>query len=77
MKRHALGWFAAAALVTALGATDPAHASRRVHDITDAETKAYCRANPTHCKKTIAWGPTLGMTFGIPIAFGFIRSIFD
>ena len=77
MKRHALGWFAAAALVTAIGTADPAHASRRVIDVTDAETRAYCKANPTHCKKSIAWGPTLGMWIGIPVAFGFIRSIFD
>ena len=75
MKRHALGWFAAAALITAIGSADPAYA--RKFDITDAETKAYCKANPDHCERRIAWGPTLGMTFGIPLAFGFIRSIFD
>ena len=77
MKSHALGWFAAAALITAIGSADPAHASRRVHDITDAETKAYCSKNPTHCKTTINWPATIGFTVGPALAFGWLRSIFE
>ena len=76
MKKHTLGWFAAAALVAVIGSADPAH-SGRVYDITDAETKAYCKANPTHCEKSIAWGPTLAMWIGVPLAFGFLRSLVD
>ena len=78
MKRHALGWFAAAALVTVIGAADPAHA-KRFHrfDTTDAETKAYCSKNPTHCKRTINWPATIGLTVGPALAFGWLRSIFD
>ena len=78
MKRHALGWFAAAALVTAIGSADPAHA-RRIHsfDATNAETKAYCSKNPTHCKRSINWPASIGLTLGPALVIGFIRSIFE
>ena len=76
MKRTLLLSLAAAATV-AVFAPEPAEARKRVFDLTDPETKAYCRANPTHCKKSIAWGPTLGMWIGIPAAFALIRGIFD
>ena len=43
-------------LTTAL----PAEASRRVVDVTDAETKAFCEANPGECKTSIRWDITIG-----------------
>tara|TARA_Y100001954_G_scaffold212799_1_gene240794 strand:+ start:91 stop:324 length:234 start_codon:yes stop_codon:yes gene_type:complete len=75
MKRHALGWFSAAALAAAIGAADPAEARR--FDITDAETKAYCEANPTHCKRTINWPATLGLTLGLPAVLGLLGAHFE
>tara|TARA_Y100001933_G_scaffold165386_1_gene163677 strand:+ start:46 stop:279 length:234 start_codon:yes stop_codon:yes gene_type:complete len=75
MKRQALSWFSAAALVTAIGTADPADARR--FDITDAETKAYCEANPTHCKRTINWPATLGLTLGLPAVLGLLGAHFE
>ena len=74
MKRTFFLSLAAAAAV-AVFAPEPAEA--RVYDITDAETKAYCRANPTHCKRSIAWGPTLGMWIGVPAVLGILRGVFS
>ena len=48
--------------------------SRRSIDITDAETAAYCKANPDNCETVIDWGATLGMWFGIPIALGLVSA---
>ena len=79
MKRQALGWFAAAALVTAIGSADPAHAKRFGRfDTTDAETKAYCRPaafNALQKKHQLAriYRPTVGPA----LAIGFVRSIFE
>ena len=38
----------------------PAEASRRVVDVTDAETKAFCKANPDQCSTRFRWDITVG-----------------
>ena len=38
----------------------PAEASRRVIDVTDAETKAFCKANPDQCTTRFRWDITVG-----------------
>ena len=75
MKRTLFLSLAAAALV-AVFAPEPADARRaRVFDVTDPETKAYCQRNPDRCEKGIAWGPTVLMWVGIPVAFAGLRAL--
>ncbi len=53
----------------------PSQARRvRVIDTTDAETKAYCAANPDRCTTSINWGTTVGaflIMLLIPIGWRF------
>ena len=51
----AASFFAVEALIP-----QAADASRRVVDVTDAQTKAFCKANPDQCKTSIRWDITIG-----------------
>ena len=73
MKRILFLSLAAAATI-AVFAPEPADASRRVIDLTDSETKAYCRANPDNCETKIHWGGTAFGLVGLPLIIGFFRS---
>ena len=56
----AAGTLLGAASFFAVDGLMPAEASRRVVDVTDAETKAFCNANPDQCTTRFRWDITVG-----------------
>ena len=62
-------------------ASVPSEAKRVfVSDSTDAETKAYCEANPDQCKTSINWGTTIGYSLilmMLPLGWRITRSFLD
>ena len=50
----------------------------RIIDTTDAETKAYCDANPDKCSTSIDWGVTVGsflIMLMLPLGWRFISTV--
>ena len=71
-QRRALGVLAAFLLLIA--PSSPADANRRLIDMTDPETKEYCRKNPDNCQTSISfYWPSLIIG---PIMFAIIGASF-
>ena len=53
--------------------------AKRFHsvDMTDEETKAYCKANPDNCETTIDWGMSAVLTIGGTLFASALGSAFN